>query len=1125
MAVYKKFTAQDFGTVAFNAHKQYKFDSSSAGNNGISVFTSQYTSESISLYTATTSSDYNNHIKYNQLDHLYYRKFKNDHGNLFGDVHYMKNKRDLYKIANILSIPSGLYGHSIKKNTFYLSSSANTKIVDDGFGNLIVSGTNLDNYNTDIRSNLFKLNPTKGFERYDLNTIGIDPIDRNGHIVEIDHTYKLYYRKGEKRVKPIEKYSTPDFGDEYDDSYYFNHINYKDVTFRQKYLYTASLTDKYHNLHPSIQFNGSSSKVVSPNDNKYHFNPGEDFSVSFWVSLPPQSFSQSKYIICKSTTQTDVPSVTEGTAGLLKTNVTGASQPIDIEAAPQFPFEIYVHNNTDNSLGPADPTRLYTNTENGGDDTNLSTPHVYFRRSDSEKTIAISASLILASEGNTIGTQQITNNQQLQHVVCRYSSSGLMQIFVDGIAKGTSGSDNSFTKPTQNNANLYIGNKGMKPHPLPGRKGSHHFSGSLSCINIWDVALTDNEIKTHYSSSNDSPYIGNIFYSHGIATITHPYYNQRILYRGPAIFPMELSYNQSSSADIGRMEKGVFDFTFNNDGTKIYTLGSSASYTNAVLNGPTWDGSRPPNDNIPTSVTNPSQFSIRIQQFKLTTPYDTSTAVFEKQSIDLRSTKVTETETGDSYQPLLNSNSDSHGPNDIVEDRVFGLEFNDVGTKVFCTHKYTTGASPNRGHYIMELNLSGAFDVGSITPVSASHRIEQGIDDKLLNSSGNPYTGNTSGTTATFIQSLRFNNDGTRIIVGTSYAPYEGVGAPFPSFKSQTLINLLQASNLFGLSFINRNGGLIQIDLGEPYNVASAITTTKQTFHFSNPTKGGPILPIMGFGSQMQPRGFDFNDDGTEAVMLEEVYDDNASATLLGGTSGDENPFISSYLHHFKLSTPFDITTLDYNWNGPFPNASFITKDLVAGSTNLNKLIAQGTNLGDKACPLDCSIRWEKTEDGRQIIYAGKSISTGFITDGFTDVSPLQPLIGEIEGGNFDGQSNVDIITNSVRGQNFIQEYNINSRELNELKFQGTHQIFENEYQCTVDEDEFNDTLNITARKVKSSECQDLADFATGSLFKPYVTTIGLYNEHQELLVVAKLAQPIRMSNETDTTFVLRWDQ
>ena len=51
-----------------------------------------------------------------------------------------------------------------------------------------------------------------------------------------------------------------------------------------------------------------------------------------------------------------------------------------------------------------------------------------------------------------------------------------------------------------------------------------------------------------------------------------------------------------------------------------------------------------------------------------------------------------------------------------------------------------------------------------------------------------------------------------------------------------------------------------------------------------------------------------------------------------------------------------------------------------------------------------------------------------------------------------------------------------------------------------------------------------MAGFQTSSAFKPYVTTIGLYNENNELLVVGKLASPIRMSNETDTTFVVRWD-
>ena len=92
------------------------------------------------------------------------------------------------------------------------------------------------------------------------------------------------------------------------------------------------------------------------------------------------------------------------------------------------------------------------------------------------------------------------------------------------------------------------------------------------------------------------------------------------------------------------------------------------------------------------------------------------------------------------------------------------------------------------------------------------------------------------------------------------------------------------------------------------------------------------------------------------------------------------------------------------------------------------------------------------------------------------------------------------------------------------IKFQGSHLIYENEYQCTVDEYEFNDTMNISARKIKTTDSQDVANFVTGSLFKPYVTTIGLYNEDNELLVVGKLGQPVRMSDETDTTFVLRWD-
>ena len=84
--------------------------------------------------------------------------------------------------------------------------------------------------------------------------------------------------------------------------------------------------------------------------------------------------------------------------------------------------------------------------------------------------------------------------------------------------------------------------------------------------------------------------------------------------------------------------------------------------------------------------------------------------------------------------------------------------------------------------------------------------------------------------------------------------------------------------------------------------------------------------------------------------------------------------------------------------------------------------------------------------------------------------------------------------------------------------------MYEHEYQCTINEREFNQTSNLTTREVKSNNNYKLAGFTTSSFFKPYVTTVGLYNEAGDLLVVGKLSQPVRMSNETDTTFVLRWD-
>lgn len=82
--------------------------------------------------------------------------------------------------------------------------------------------------------------------------------------------------------------------------------------------------------------------------------------------------------------------------------------------------------------------------------------------------------------------------------------------------------------------------------------------------------------------------------------------------------------------------------------------------------------------------------------------------------------------------------------------------------------------------------------------------------------------------------------------------------------------------------------------------------------------------------------------------------------------------------------------------------------------------------------------------------------------------------------------------------------------------------IYQNEVRCLVNENDFNYTLNPSATISGSNGAYINA--ITGSDFDPYSTTVGLYNDVNELLVVGKLSRPYRMPPNTDMTFIVRWD-
>ena len=505
-SIYKKLTAQDIGQVPFNANKQYNIHSSSFESQSISNFSSSsnylWSSASIESFSSGAkdgvypSLDTKNSLKYFQLEHLFYKDFKLSLNEKLGHVHYLKHKRELYNQVRTISIPNGLCGSRIEPLTFKIKG--NTDIIDDSYGNLYVSSSTLSDYNTDIRTNVLRIGPEKGFKHYDLN------------IMNDEFEAGLFYRRGKQRLVSEPSYSKENI---IDDSYFFNLLTYKNVTFSSQSLNGGDFS--------GINFNGTSSGIWIENDEKFHFNSGDDFTISLWANV--KSGSPLSYLISKSTTKTIIPSTKSNRNFPINTQITGALQTIDVPSSPQFPFEIYYQNNA-----------------------------IYFSRSDGDTTKTISSSF-------TAGT--------LQHVTCRVSSSQ-MKIFINGLGLGTSGSEN-FNRDTQNNANLYIGNKG---------EIANYFTGSLSQINIYDEALTNTQILNHYSSSNGSPYVGNIFYESGLVTITHPQYHSALNITDLQFQGSHLIYENEYKCTI---EEHEFNYTLNpsarrNKNTNSQTLANFA---------------------------------------------------------------------------------------------------------------------------------------------------------------------------------------------------------------------------------------------------------------------------------------------------------------------------------------------------------------------------------------------------------------------------------------------------------------------------------------------------------------------------------------------------------------------
>jgi hypothetical protein len=223
----------------------------------------------------------------------------------------------------------------------------------------------------------------------------------------------------------------------------------------------------------------------------------------------------------------------------------------------------------------------------------------------------------------------------------------------------------------------------------------------------------------------------------------------------------------------------------------------------------------------------------------------------------------------------------------------------------------------------------------------------------------------------------------------------------------------------------------------------------------------------------------------------------------LGQTVEDDSKTdIYSRFYNYEQTSLFQTNSVGYNSNYGFEryfNTSSgtgvqvlsIPKNLFGDYINPNTFYfkLEGTNPGD----FDVV-----TDNGEGILISG-SQTVGIInyshgTVLFTNLSFL-PQIDE----NLQGATNLT------------------------CSFQSSRTIFETQYKCTIRPEEFNFSLNPSL--ISGSTDGTTYNFVTSSYFAPYVSTVGFYNENQELLMVAKLGQPLPTSNTTDTTILVNIDK
>ena len=504
----------------FKIHKEYNVTRANSSSLGVETYLAEYQTGSLlawntaSLDPTTTQGLYRNQI-HHSINTMFYRNYTNHPGETTspGGAHPQNQDRILDRKSTVVSIPQKKFGELIAPGTFKLVGKDSVTIVDDKQGNLIDSGM-ATTYMIPSQSEILRLSFNECHEFAGVMD-GTDGRYRSEYQLQLEGTRRHYIT-----------------GFQLDDT---------SLSRQQVYAYNMRFEERDGSFGTHAVFNGlggsaspvngtnpgrggAGNVIVSKREDmwrKAKFRNGEDFAVAFWAKIPiSQSVTQSFYGFESETSATGLTSkVHASTTFDHNTNILiGKSSMTKWRKSP-FIIETF-------------------NQKEGGDDM---------------------GKLVLKRGGswqcNHNSTPQLTSSAQLNdgnwhHIVYQYQT-GSNEFWVDGI-KQTSASDGAMDTTTQ--TPLVIGGalqgyvtasaKDLGSDGIMGGRGPRYstkwrwqdqggfhssspknivqpFSGSMDEVRVFNKSLSSKEIA-FLSESNNTNEVGNIFYRHGFACITHP---------------------------------------------------------------------------------------------------------------------------------------------------------------------------------------------------------------------------------------------------------------------------------------------------------------------------------------------------------------------------------------------------------------------------------------------------------------------------------------------------------------------------------------------------------------------------------------------------------------------------